>query len=77
MWELPQWTEIPHASAKDAHWRAFRHSITVTDYTVQVLRNWKQKGTTRPRGKWIAVCDILTLPITGLTRKILKADGII
>jgi A/G-specific adenine glycosylase len=78
MWELPQWTEIPHASAREAHWRTFRHSITVTDYTIHVLRNWAQKGSTsRPRGNWIAINEIPALPITGLARKILKADGII
>jgi len=29
------------------------------------------------RGKWIAIDRIAQLPITGLTRKILRADGII
>jgi A/G-specific adenine glycosylase len=78
MWELPQWMELPHASARDAHWRTFRHSITVTDYTVHVLRDWTRSGTPLvTRGKWIAIDEIPTLPITGLTRKILKADGII
>lgn len=78
MWELPQWTELPHVAAQDAHWRTFRHSITVTDYTIHVLRDWAQKGSApRPRGNWIAIDAIPTLPITGLTRKILKADGII
>ncbi len=78
MWELPQWTELPHALAQEAHWRTFRHSITVTDYTIHVLRNWAHKGSApRPRGNWIAIDQIPTLPITGLTRKILKADGII
>ncbi len=78
MWELPQWTELPHVAAHDAQWRTFRHSITVTDYTIHVLRNWARKGSApRPRGNWIAIDEIPTLPITGLTRKILKADGII
>lgn len=78
MWELPQWTMLPHVAARDAHWRTFRHSITVTDYTIHVLRNWAHKGSApRPRGNWIAIEAIPALPITGLTRKILKADGII
>jgi len=29
------------------------------------------------RGKWISIADLPSLPMTGLTRKILKADGII
>ncbi len=82
MWELPQWTELPHASASDWHWRTFRHSITVTDYRVHVLRDWMLKGKPRgsmpaARGKWVAIDEIPQLPITGLTRKVLKAGGII
>ena len=77
MWELPQWEELPHASAKAAHWRTFRHSITVTDYTVHVLRDWKNGKVPPGRGKWVAIEKIPELPITGLTRKVLKAGGII
>jgi A/G-specific adenine glycosylase len=77
MWELPQWAELPHASAAAAHWRTFRHSITLTDYTVHVLRDWKGKDGPTVRGKWVAIDRIPALPITGLTRKVLKADGII
>lgn len=76
MWELPQWAELPHASASEAHWRTFRHSITVTEYTVHVLRDWKLKGTLA-RGEWVAIGKIPQLPITGLTRKVLQAGGII
>ena len=77
MWELPQWTELPHTSASEAHWRTFRHSITVTDYRVHVLRDWKVKGCLPARGEWVAIDKIPQLPITGLTRKVLKAGGII
>ena len=92
MWELPQWAELPHESANSAMWRTFRHSITVTDYTVHVLRDWPtgrvQVSAQRTsanlghprngrRGTWVAIKTIPQLPITGLTRKILKAGGII
>jgi len=78
MWELPQCAEPPHESAHQAHWRTFRHSITVTEYTVHVLRDWTWKGPMKgTRGHWVAIDEIPALPITGLTRKILKADGII
>jgi A/G-specific adenine glycosylase len=82
MWELPQSSEPPLSSAT-AHWRTFRHSITVTNYTVHVLRNTTLRQTPTPitppvaRGKWIAIDRIPHTPITGLTRKILKASGII
>jgi A/G-specific adenine glycosylase len=84
MWELPQWQKAPDSAAGDTHWRTFRHSITITDYTVHVLRNSHAMSTSnvsmttrKPGGKWVAVRQIPHLPITGLTRKILKADGII
>lgn len=83
MWELPQSTEPPRPLRAAAHWRTFRHSITITDYTVHVLRNIPLRNTQLPdtppaaKGKWIAIDRIPQIPITGLTRKILKAGGII
>jgi len=83
MWELPQSPEPPRPLPVSARWRTFHHSITITDYTVHVLRNTPLRntplpGTPRPaKGKWIAIDRIPQLPITGLTRKILKAGGII
>jgi A/G-specific adenine glycosylase len=78
MWELPQFAAAPGALPTAAHWRTFRHSITVTDYTVHVLRgSLRPPAVSAPRGKWVAIKEIPRLPITGLTRKILKADGII
>jgi len=83
MWELPLSSEPPQAVQAEARWRTFRHSITVTDYTVHVLRNVpvgdtpRMKNSSAPQGKWIAVDRISRIPITGLTRKILKASGII
>jgi A/G-specific adenine glycosylase len=73
MWELPQSSEPPRSLADSAPWRTFRHCITVTDYTVHVLRN----TSVARKGKWIAADRIPHMPITGLTRKILKAGGII
>ena len=78
MWELPQWVDLPQAVPSEAPWRTFRHSITVTDYTVHVFRDGRTKRAAKvPRGQWIPIEKILQLPITGLTRKILKADGVI
>jgi A/G-specific adenine glycosylase len=77
MWELPQSAEAPPAWKTASHWRTFRHSITITNYTVHVLRNIRADHSATPRGKWIALDSVSQLPITGLTRKILKADGII
>jgi A/G-specific adenine glycosylase len=88
MWELPQSSEPPRPERTAAHWRTFRHSITVTNYTVHVLRktvlpNTALRNTSLPKpmfaakAKWIAIDRIPQMPITGLTRKILKAGGII
>jgi len=78
MWELPQSCVPPRGLPASAHGRTFRHSITVTDYTVHVLRNAPSlKGLPAAKAKWIAIDRIPQIPITGLTRKILKASGII
>ena len=79
MWELPQWTEMPHRCTQTlTNVRTLRHSITVTDYTVHVVqKDGVQKDDSTARGKWVAIKAIPALPITGLTRKILKAGGII
>jgi A/G-specific adenine glycosylase len=78
MWELPNW---PAAGANGSTlvqpWRTFRHSITVTDYTVHVARGTDARNAKRDHGRWIAIGRLSELPITGLTRKILRADGII
>jgi A/G-specific adenine glycosylase len=71
MWELPQWSGGPLRSP--APWRTFRHSITVADYTVHVIR----AAAPAARGNWIPIAKLSDVPITGLTRKILKAGGII
>ena len=80
MWELPQSFEPPQPLPDSARWRTFRHSVTVTEYTVHVLRNTRLPGgpsSSLAKGKWIAIDRIPLLPLTGLTRKILKADCII
>jgi len=78
MWELPQSSEPPRPLPASAHWRTFRHSITVTDYTVHVVRNAPlPDAPPAAKGKWIPIDRIPQIPITGLTRKILKAGGVI
>jgi A/G-specific adenine glycosylase len=73
MWELPQLPKVARAAAEPGYWRTFRHSITVTNYTVYVAR----RAAPRVKSKWVAIEKIPDIPITGLTRKILKASGII
>ena len=65
--------QAPKGRKKPAPWKTFRHSITTTNYTVHVVRGPADAN----HGKWIAISKISALPITGLTRKILKGAGII
>ncbi len=71
MWELPQLSQKRSGTSVSVPWRTFRHSITVTDYTVHV------HAATAAKGKWVPIANISHFPITGLTRKILKAASVI
>src|SRR6202140_2025383 len=48
MWELPQSSDPPRPLPASAQWRTFRHSITVTDYTVHVLWNTRLRNMPLP-----------------------------
>jgi A/G-specific adenine glycosylase len=68
MWELPEIEPNGHPC-----WLTLRHSITVTDYTVRVVKDVDPPG----GGRWVANARMNSLPLTGLTRKILKAAGVL
>jgi A/G-specific adenine glycosylase len=71
MWELPE-ILAPNGSPK--HLFTLRHSITVTDYTVRVV----QCELPQPLdGRWIERTRLERLPLTGLTRKILRTSKLI
>ena len=67
MWELP--SPVPDASLSEDVWLTLKHSITVTNYTVRVLRTTDH----RLCGQWIAKEALPHTPLTGLARKILVA----
>ncbi len=67
LWELPQVT----LRASDIQLFSVRHSITVTDYKVQVV------GREGGEGTWVGRERLQKLPLTGLTKKILRRAGII
>ena len=69
MWDLP---EIVPSSVKPM-W-SLRHSITVTDYAVQVT---EISGPNGAAGKWIPIRRLESLPLTGLARKILRRAKIL
>lgn len=71
MWELPE-TTSPNGDTVANF--TLRHSITVTDYTVRVCQNGHSDIT---GGRWFRQARIASLPLTGLTRKILRTAGII
>lgn len=70
MWELPQ----VGAGAEGGN-RLFtlRHSITITDFTVDVFQPAKKAA----KGSWVRVSRLNAIPLTGLTRKILRKAQII
>jgi A/G-specific adenine glycosylase len=70
MWELPEMVS-PNGTAA---WLTLRHSITVTDYVVRVIRSPAARGLD---GRWVRTSRVTTLPLTGLARKILRAAKII
>jgi A/G-specific adenine glycosylase len=67
MWELPQVA----LEASDEQLFSVRHSITVTDYKVRVVSGNGAEGT------WFRRERLNKLPLTGLTKKILRRAGII
>ena len=71
---MPGMWELPHirACGVDQTWMTFKHSITVTDYTVRVKR-----GEVEGAGSWIPIGRVSKLPLTGLTRKVLRQAGIL
>jgi len=66
MWELPQ-----ASSGEAKQLFSVKHSITTTDYTVNVVRGRSEEG------KWVRISRLQALPLTGLTRKILRKAAII
>jgi len=71
MWELP---EMPVDSATNDDSMTLRHSITVTDYKVRVVRG-PAPGTVG--GRWVRKERIPRLALTGLARKILRQAQVI
>ena len=69
---MPGFWELPEHSADFSKptWLTLRHSITVTDYTVRVIRGPVSDQTL---GTWVPIARLAGLPLTGLARKILKA----
>jgi A/G-specific adenine glycosylase len=71
MWELP---EIAPTNGNGNPHLTLRHSITVTDYLVRVVPGTAPKTADGCR---VAKSRLTKLPLTGLTRKILRAANII
>ncbi len=65
LWELPQARVNGETPAL-----RLRHSITNTDYAVNV---YCVNTANRSRGRWVKLADAARLPLTGLTQKILHA----
>lgn len=66
MWELPSLS----GGARKTPALTVKHSITITDWTVRVFV--QPDAATNPKGTWVSAAKISRLPLTGLTRKILR-----
>jgi A/G-specific adenine glycosylase len=66
MWELP---EITPGKRNETPLLTLRHSITTTDYSVLVFST---RSASTKTGRWVPVHTAERLPLTGLTRKILR-----
>jgi A/G-specific adenine glycosylase len=66
MWELP---EIEGVNESKLSLLKLRHAITTTDYTVFVHAGNNKK---RQTDRWVSLRSIYRLPLTGLTRKIIR-----
>ena len=64
---MPNMWELPAAKVNGAAPVAvLRHSITTTDYRVLIFQRASRQG------EWVAFHRLATIPLTGLTRKILR-----
>lgn len=75
MWELPE-VEMEEAD-QDRVELTVRHAITVTNYYVRILRLSEREAKRRlatacEQRKWFRTSELHQLPLTGLTRKVLK-----
>jgi len=66
MWELP---EIRPVNGNQMPLLTLRHSITTTDYSVHVFST---RAASTKTGRWVPLHTAERLPLTGLTRKILR-----
>jgi A/G-specific adenine glycosylase len=71
MWELPSCDAV---AGSDEVLFSVRHSITVTDYNVHVI---KRRSAMRCEGTWVNISRLSKLPLTGLAKKILRKAGVI
>jgi A/G-specific adenine glycosylase len=77
MWELPEYAE-QQAQPDATELCVVRHSITDTDYEVRVVRLGLAAlgAKTKKAGRWVELDEIFGIPLTGLTRKILRRQGL-
>jgi A/G-specific adenine glycosylase len=71
MWELPA---VPPSKRTRRTLLQLRHSITITDYDVQVVESLPADDVS---GRWIPKARLDSVALTGLARKILNRAGLI
>lgn len=66
MWELPERETAPNRKPL----LKVKHSITTTDWSVSVFAHPQMK--VEEHSRWVPLSEVSRLPLTGLTRKILR-----
>jgi len=75
MWELP---EVRSHGSGEKRLFSVKHSITVTDFTVHVVKGGLEScQNSHSQGTWVRTSRLSGMPLTGLTRKILRRAEII
>jgi hypothetical protein len=67
---MPGMWELPEATGSGEVLMRLRHAITTTDYRITIVA-------AQERGHWIRLPRVRALPLTGVTRKVLRCLGII
>lgn len=71
MWELPTIAESTDLNVA----ARLKHSITNSDYAITIVRI--EASAVPKGGRWVSIASLSELPLTGITRKVLRKLGLL
>ena len=74
IWQLKSWPKLPTKfKSMSALSKTIRHKLSNTDLETKVYKvNVKSKGDIKESGVWVSKLDLENLPLSVLTKKIIK-----